>query len=52
MAGLLPANVKMVQTYPEQAKYCRVINQHLVRRPFSIRFAELSDLPSPDARCH
>jgi len=46
MAGLLPANVKNVQTYPEQGKYCRVINQHLVRRPFKIRFAELDDLPS------
>jgi acyl carrier protein len=46
LAGLLPTNVKNVQTYPEQGKYCRVINQHLVRRPFKIRFAELSDLPS------
>lgn len=46
MAGLMPANVKAVQTYPEQGKYCRVINQHLVRRKYSVRFAELSDLES------
>lgn len=46
MAGLMPANVKAVQTYPEQGKYCRVINQHLVRRSYSVRFAELSDLES------
>jgi len=46
MAGLLPANVKTVQTYPEQGKYCRVLNQHLVRKPYRIRFAEESDMPS------
>jgi len=45
MAGLLPAKYNNVQTYPEQGKYCRVINQHLVRRPFKIRFADTSDLP-------
>jgi len=44
MAGLLPVSPKTVQTYPEEGKYCRVINQHLVRRPFKIRFAEVSDL--------
>lgn len=44
MAGLMPANFKNVQTYPEQGKYCRVVNQHLVRRPFRMRFAEISDL--------
>lgn len=46
MAGLLPANIRNVQTYPEDGKYCRMINQHLVRRNYAIRFAELSDLPS------
>mmetsp|Transcript_1168 Transcript_1168/g.3551 ORF Transcript_1168/g.3551 Transcript_1168/m.3551 type:complete len:464 (-) Transcript_1168:20-1411(-) len=46
MAGLLPANFKNVRTYPEQGKYCRVLNQHLVRRPFKVRLAEMSDLPS------
>eukprot|EP00930_Biecheleria_cincta_P083766 TRINITY_DN73273_c0_g1_i1.p1 TRINITY_DN73273_c0_g1~~TRINITY_DN73273_c0_g1_i1.p1 ORF type:complete len:985 (+),score=200.36 TRINITY_DN73273_c0_g1_i1:26-2980(+) len=46
MAGLMPANVKNVQTYPEQGKYCRVINQHLVRRPYRFRFAEIDDMPS------
>jgi len=45
MAGLVPVNMKNVMTYPEQGKYCRMMNQHLVRRPFRIRFAELSDLP-------
>lgn len=44
MAGLLPANFKNVQTYPEEGKYCRVLNQHLIRRPFKIRFAEVSDM--------
>lgn len=46
MAGLLPANYKAVQTYPEEARYCRVLNQHLVRRPFKVRFADMADLPS------
>jgi len=45
MAGLVPANVKLVQTYPEQGKYTRVVSQHLVRKSYRIRFAELSDLP-------
>merc|ERR1719401_1979684 len=46
MAGLLPASFKNVQTYPEQGKYCRVLNQHLIKRPFQVRFADLSDLPA------
>eukprot|EP00931_Biecheleriopsis_adriatica_P039453 TRINITY_DN22563_c0_g1_i1.p1 TRINITY_DN22563_c0_g1~~TRINITY_DN22563_c0_g1_i1.p1 ORF type:complete len:991 (+),score=210.91 TRINITY_DN22563_c0_g1_i1:28-2973(+) len=46
MAGLMPNNVKHVQTYPEQGNYCRMINQHLVRRPFKLRFAELEDMQS------
>jgi len=45
MAGLLPANFQNVTTYPEDGKYCRIINQHLKRRPFKVRFAEVSDLP-------
>jgi len=44
MAGLLPANVKSVQTYPEEGKYCRMLNQHLVRKQYRIRFAEPSDM--------
>lgn len=46
MAGLMPVNFKAVQTYPEEARYCRIINQHLVRKPFKVRFAEISDLPA------
>lgn len=46
MAGLVPANVKAVQTYPEQGKYCRVLNQHLIKKPYRIRFADLEDLPT------
>jgi len=46
MAGLVPGNVKSVQIYPEEGNYCRMINQHLVRRKYSIRFAEVADLPS------
>eukprot|EP00931_Biecheleriopsis_adriatica_P049050 TRINITY_DN28360_c0_g1_i2.p1 TRINITY_DN28360_c0_g1~~TRINITY_DN28360_c0_g1_i2.p1 ORF type:complete len:592 (+),score=131.28 TRINITY_DN28360_c0_g1_i2:158-1933(+) len=45
MAGLFPVDFKSVQNYPEQGKYCRMLNQHLVRKPYRIRLAELSDLP-------
>jgi len=45
MAGLFPAKYDQVQNYPEQGKYTLVLNQHLVRKPFVLRFAELSDLP-------
>jgi len=43
-AGLFPKNFDTVETYPEQGKYCRILNQHLVQRRYRIRFAELSDL--------
>ncbi|CAE8591977.1 unnamed protein product [Polarella glacialis] len=46
MAGLFPTDFKSVQNYPEQGKYCRMMNQHLVRRPYKIRLAELADLPT------
>ncbi|CAE8682966.1 unnamed protein product [Polarella glacialis] len=46
MAGLFPTDFKSVQNYPEQGNYCRMMNQHLVRRPYKIRFAELADLPT------
>lgn len=46
MAGLLPANAKSVATFPTGALHCHVLSQHLVRRPFKIRLAELSDLPA------
>lgn len=46
MAGLFPAKVKDVQTYPEQGDHCRALSQHLVRKPHRIRLAEVSDLPS------
>mmetsp|Transcript_46853 Transcript_46853/g.109412 ORF Transcript_46853/g.109412 Transcript_46853/m.109412 type:complete len:1049 (+) Transcript_46853:34-3180(+) len=45
MAGLFPTDFKAVQAYPEQGRYCRMLNQHLVRKPYIIRLAELSDLP-------
>ena len=45
MAGLFPTDFKSVQAYPEQGRYCRMLNQHLVRKPYAIRLAELSDLP-------
>mmetsp|Transcript_42808 Transcript_42808/g.122087 ORF Transcript_42808/g.122087 Transcript_42808/m.122087 type:complete len:992 (+) Transcript_42808:55-3030(+) len=44
MSGLFPRDYNCVQTYPEQERYCRVLSQHLVRRPFRVRLAELSDL--------
>ena len=37
-AGLFPADFDAVQAYPEQAKYCRVLGQRLVRRPYRIRY--------------
>ena len=46
MAGLFPTDFKTVQAYPEQGRYCRMLNQHLVRKPYVIRLAEVSDLPS------
>lgn len=46
MAGLFPTDFKNVQNYPEKGQYCRMLNQHLVRKPYKIRLAELSDLPS------
>ena len=45
MAGLFPNDFKAVQAYPEQGRYCRMLNQHLVRKPYVIRLAELADLP-------
>jgi acyl carrier protein len=45
MSGLLP-NFSLVQIYPGEGKYCRILNQHLERRSFKIRFAELADLPA------
>ncbi|CAE8608418.1 unnamed protein product, partial [Polarella glacialis] len=46
MAGLLPADVKNVRPYPTQGRYCHTLSHFLVRRPFKIRLAEPSDLPS------
>ncbi|CAJ1364634.1 unnamed protein product [Effrenium voratum] len=46
MAGLFPTDCRSVQTYPEKGGYCRMMNQHLVRKPYKIRLAEVSDLPS------
>lgn len=44
MAGLFPTDFKSVQAYPEQGRYCRMMNQHLVKKPYVIRLAEVSDL--------
>jgi len=46
MAGLLPADFHAVETYPEQGMYNRMLSQHLVKRPFRLRLAEVADLPS------
>ncbi|CAK9049662.1 unnamed protein product, partial [Durusdinium trenchii] len=46
MAGLFPTDCRAVQTYPEAGGYCRMMNQHLVRKPYRIRLAEVSDLPA------
>nr|UUJ35640.1 SxtA [Alexandrium fundyense] len=45
MAGLLPGSYEGVQTHPARGRYCRVMSQHLVRRPYQIRLAEVGDLP-------
>lgn len=46
MAGLFPSDCRSVQTYPETGGYCRMMNQHLVRKAFRLRLAERSDLPA------
>eukprot|EP00747_Dinoflagellata_sp_TGD_P195042 gnl/TRDRNA2_/TRDRNA2_63153_c1_seq1.p1 gnl/TRDRNA2_/TRDRNA2_63153_c1~~gnl/TRDRNA2_/TRDRNA2_63153_c1_seq1.p1 ORF type:complete len:951 (-),score=212.71 gnl/TRDRNA2_/TRDRNA2_63153_c1_seq1:56-2569(-) len=45
LAGLLPQEFKKVKSYPEQASYCRMLSQHMVRRDYQFRFAEPNDLP-------
>jgi len=44
-SGLVPSSIRNVQTWPEGTKYCQAVSQHLVSRPFQIRFAEIEDLP-------
>nr|ADY62524.1 SxtA short isoform precursor [Alexandrium fundyense] len=46
MAGLLPADFRAVETYPEHGRYNRMLSQHLVKRPFRLRLAEVADLQS------
>lgn len=44
MAGLFPSNFKASRAYPDSGPYCRIVNQHLTKRPFKIRLAEQSDI--------
>jgi len=44
--GLFPKSFKTVKSYPELGPYCRIVNVHLMKRPFSIRLAELTDMPA------
>mmetsp|Transcript_54777 Transcript_54777/g.123835 ORF Transcript_54777/g.123835 Transcript_54777/m.123835 type:complete len:622 (-) Transcript_54777:48-1913(-) len=44
MAGLLSKKFMDCGAFPEKSGYCQTMSEHLRRRPFKIRFAEISDL--------
>jgi len=45
MAGVMPTRARDILSYPLQARFCCKMLGLLVKRPFKIRLAELSDLP-------
>lgn len=45
-AGLLPSTVQSLSVAPERSHAVEVVTEHLVSKPFTIRLAELEDLPS------